>query len=106
MFKYFDISTNGIDAWSERLKSTFNYVFVFILHASCIDLRVSLCVYKQAQKNSEYKNQQTFDLTCCTILNTSSQVELRRMFTVFIQEMSVFNEFHSSWLSVIELLAV
>ena len=69
MFKYFDMSTNGIDAWSERLKSTFNKVFVFIL--SCIRQYVcQLCVYKQAQKNSEYKNQQTFDLACCTILNT------------------------------------
>ena len=68
MFKYFDMSTNGIDARSERLKSTFNYVFVFILHASCI--RVCLQTGIEKFGIMEYKNQQTFDLTCCTILNT------------------------------------
>ena len=73
------------------------------------------CVFKQPHgdahrkiRNINNKNQQTFDLTCCTILHypyevvlvyACSQVELRRMFAVFIQEMSVFHKFHSSWLS-------
>ena len=38
--------------------------FFFILHARIMCLQT-------ATENSEYKNQQTLDLTCCKILNTS-----------------------------------
>ena len=72
----------------------FNFVFVFYF--------TRMHVFTNNQTSTEKfgiclnnKNQQTFDLTCCTILHTvlvyaCSQVGSRRKFTVFIQEMFVF----------------